>query len=104
MQPSHLKQFLKDLNKNCAYGIYMLTNNSRKIIYFGCSEKLMKSLKWHIEGNCEVTAKWDFDNDDIRLKLVDQFLTEQTAQRTRNQYQQKLSQELSEFSIHNALN
>ena len=104
MQSSNMKRFLKDLNKNCAYGIYMLINKTKKAIYFGCSDNLMKSLKWHIEANCDVSKDWDFDNDDIRLELVDQFLTEQTAKRNRDCYQEILSQELNDFSIHNALN
>ena len=104
MQHSNMKRFLKDLNKNCAYGIYMLINKNHKAIFFGCSDNLIKSLKWHIDGKCEVSKDWDFDNDDIRLELVDQFLTEQTAKRNRNEYQEILSEELADFSIHNALN
>ena len=61
MYPSNLNRFLRDLNKNCAYGIYMLINNTKKTVYFGCSDNLLKSLKWHIECNCDATENWDFD-------------------------------------------
>ena len=97
MQSVNLKKFLNDLNRDSAYGIYILVNKTRKVIFFGYCQSLIKSIKCHMDGDYQVTAEWDFINDDIHIKEVDSYLTEQSALKKCNCYKEEIGSCFNNF-------
>ena len=62
-----------------AWLVYRLANHTKMEIYFGATKDYSNRFKEHADRETETIKHWDFVNDSIDEKLVEDGLTEKEA-------------------------
>lgn len=81
------------------WSVYMLTNHTKKEIYFGVTSDIEDRILVHAKKNTKAIRHWDFAGDNIGLKILKLGMTQGEASQLAHALERKYENGLNGYRV-----
>jgi len=95
------EEILADIAKyqQSIWSVYMLTNDTKKEIYFGVTNDVEGRILEHAKKDTKSIAHWDFGKDRIGVKVLKSGMTQPEASQLAHALERKYSDGLNGYRV-----
>ena len=81
------------------WSVYMLINHTKKEIYFGVSKDVPDRIDQHADNQTKALKHWDFEQDNIEVKIIHAGLTRADASTKAHGYEAQYAKGIKGYKV-----